>query len=161
MATANDRFQRKTAFRVGANASVNIPATAVTTIDFDVVLYDLGDNFDLVTNAYTVPLDGIYFFSANLCGFHQAGGDGRALMALYVGGVEVARGTDNQLRGTLINDRYNWLISTTVSVVAGDIVTARIQNVSGPAISGLAGHQLVYFTGYRIESESRTILGGS
>ena len=54
---------KKHAFLAGADiAGQSIPNSTVTTIDLDTTHFDSGGNFSTTTNAYTIPVDGIYFF---------------------------------------------------------------------------------------------------
>lgn len=155
------KFERKTAFRVTRSpTNMLAPAAAITVMDFNTIVYDVGSNFNLTTDTYVAPLNGIYSMQANWVAFVQAAGDSRALISLYVNGAEHSRGTDHQRRGTLINDRWSYAVSAELHLNEGDLVTARIQNVTGAQLQGLDGPQFIYFSGHRIQTESRTILGG-
>lgn len=155
------RFERKTAFRVNKPGSVQAVASgAEATVDFTGTIYDLGGNFDLAANAYVTPLNGIYAFTWSVETLAQGNGAGRVLTRLRANGTEIARGYDFTVRDFVTGDDNVWIGASQVLLNANDSVVVTLLVVSGPAQNIFAGVNGCSFTGYRIQSESRTILGG-
>ncbi|MBL0054361.1 MAG: hypothetical protein IPP29_24220 [Bacteroidetes bacterium] len=56
--------QPKVAFKA-AKATASIPHNQNTNINWTSELYDLSNNFDIVTKEFTVPVSGVYHFDAS------------------------------------------------------------------------------------------------
>lgn len=156
------RFERKTAFRVNRVGAVNqtFVAGAEATINYATIEYDLGNNFDLTNDWYVAPLDGIYVFSVRTETIAQANAAGRVVTRLFASAVELIRGDDNTVRDFVTNDVNSWGINGMCYLTAGQQVRATLFAVSGPNQLVQTGSANYFFTGYRIQTESRTILGG-
>lgn len=155
------RFQRKTAFSaVGANQ--NIPGGTSAVINYTSMQFDLGNNFDLAANEYITPLDGIYHFSMLVvCAFVNAN-TSRAYVSMEttVGPTEIIRGSDMSYTGHAGNFVFSLWLSAVYHLTGGTQVRLRAHSVAGSAFDLLGNQDFHYWGGYRIESESRTILGG-
>lgn len=163
MADAVPRFERKTAFRMFNNGfNQDVAGGANATVDFNGVLFDLGSNVNLTTNAYIVPNDGIYIFNAGVSFSAQSTAVSRILLALQSNGVEMSRGDDFTNRTLTAGDFNSMVLTAIVHLPMGASVTLLMANVVGPTarIAGDSSGRTVFLSGYRIQSESRTILGG-
>lgn len=155
------RFQRKTAFSVvGTNQAIGGGASAV--IDYGTITFDLGDNFDLANNEYVAPLDGIYHFSMYVvCQFTNAN-TSRAHVQIEdaATSTELIRGSDMSYTGHAAGFVFSHWLSSVYHLVAGARIRFRALSIAGSPYNMLANQDFHYWGGYRIESESRTILGG-
>lgn len=155
------RFQRKTAFRaVGANQ--NIPGGTSAVINYDSLSFDLGNNFNLTTNEYIVPIDGVYQFSQLVvCAFVNAN-TSRAYVSMETtaGPTEINRGSDMSYTAHAGNFVFSLWMSTLYHLTSQTAIRLRAHSVAGSPFDLLGNSDFHYWSGYRIESESRTILGG-
>lgn len=162
MPETNSRFERKTAFRVFADANQAVGSGGSVVVAFNQVSYDLGSNFDLATDVYAVPINGIYHFDASiLCQFDAASTSRHLLQLEDSAGTALWRGSDMSYTGHAIGFVITQWLSCQIYLTQGTLVRLRSSSVAGSAYTLLGGSRTFNWTGHRIQSESRTILGGA
>jgi len=76
-------------FRVYRNAAYSAPAGA-NKVPFDTIVYDPNNNFNTGTALYTIPVTGLYSFSARM----SVNGNVRTFFDFYINGVGQGRSND-------------------------------------------------------------------
>lgn len=154
------QFQRKTAFKVFStvNQTFTNPFGPADVVNFDTVMYDLGFNFDLVANRYTVPYQGLYQYNATFV----------VMAPLDVAEKGVAFGLFSQFGQQILgqsehykdfqtNDEHTMQMSGSHVFLKGDQLEIRATGNSAIFL-GQATGVYYYWAMYRVESESRTVL---
>lgn len=156
--TAVPRFQRKTAFKVFSTVNLT-PQVGGTTVDFTAATYDLGDNFNLTTNQYVIPYQGLYNYNCYFVGrFTGAGASSTPSLEM-----QSQFGTAFILYAETFNSHAN-LDVFSVSAAGSHIFQQgdQLRLVAFGANNHIyVGAEVSYYWSmYRVETESRTVLGG-
>lgn len=153
------QFQRKTAFQVFSSVNQTIASGGSSTVAFNTESLDQGNNFDLATERYTVPLNGLYRFDATLLCQFTAANTSRCLLVLETSaGGGLWRESDMSYTGHAINFVFTQALHATLLLTTGTVVQLKSQSVSGSGYTIIGGADLFVWSGYRVESESKTIL---
>lgn len=139
-----EAWRRQFAFRAISASNQAIGSGTAANITFGTEVFDFGGNF--AASTYTVPVDGLYWFYAEVNYNPTATVDDRGLLQIQVNAVEIARG-DIQNRGTVNGDLHTLNCGGLYVCTAGQSVIVNFNAVTGAVnlISGLAK-----FMGYRI-----------
>lgn len=153
---------QKHAFLAGGNSSGQaISNTTVTTIDLDTNHFDPGGNFDTSTNAYTVPVDGIYYFHGQVlwqaASVFNAGE--RTDLRLYRDSTHLAQVTKiiipEDASGASFTAFLHIQMNGLVELTAGQEMTMRIYQDTGVTqylYSGGGASTYTSFSGYLIQA---------
>ena len=156
-ADVKPQFQRKTAFKVATTLDQNPGFGAV--VDWNTIVYDLGTNFDLVNNRYTVPYQGLYQYSISLeCRSNDNPYTALVSLAIFSQFGEQIRGPID-IPNAGLNDRFTIAMSGSHVFAKDD----QVQTVAGSGgnftIFGTnSGLIACYWSMFRVETESRTVL---
>jgi hypothetical protein len=102
-----------------------------TKLNYTSVLHDPNNNFNTSTSAYTAPINGWYWLSANIRGSVSTGSNFRFDIAFYSNGSAIRSGGQNQ---TGSNDASTHVV-TVIYLVAGEQITVYINQNSGGNMS--------------------------
>lgn len=153
------RFERKTAFRVYSTVNQAVPGANSAVVNFNTIDYDLGNNFDLATDIYVVPLDGIYSFDVSILAQFDGASTSRHLIQLEdSASTALWRGSDMSYTGHAAGFVITQWLNCQIRLTQGLQVRLRSTNVAGSATTLLGGSRTFNWTGHRIQAESRTIL---
>lgn len=150
------QFQRKTAFKVYSTTNLT-PQVAGTTVNFTNKTYDLGNNFNLATDTYVVPYHGLYQYACYfVLAFTDAGASSTISLEMRsqfgVAFILFADTYKNHVGG----DQHSVLASGSHIFEKDDALFLRAYGANNHIYVGT--EESYYFTMYRIESESRTVL---
>lgn len=107
--------------------------------------HDSGNNFNLSTNNYEVPADGIYYFSLN-CGFSTFPTGNSVACSIRIRGVDLL-----SINGHQADDQNPKMTCSTVSELsAGDTIAAFIFQNSGSGQALDDENEVTHFEGFRI-----------
>lgn len=160
MAEAVPRFERKTGFHVQATVNKAVAGGGSTVLGFETVQFDSGNNFDIATDRYTVPLNGVYHFHASvLCQFTSANTSRNILQLETSAAVEQYRGSDMSYTTHALNFVFTQWLDVVAFLTQGTVLQMRSISIAGAGYTLIAGNYFRW-SGYRLQSESRTILGG-
>lgn len=155
------QFQRKTAFKVFNATGQNIPGGVSTLVDFTGALYDLGANFNLTTNQFVVPYQGIYHYNATFLVLSAAlDASLEVSMGLFTQFGQQIFGQGETWQNSLVTDLHTLQMSGSHLFAKDDQCEIRIAADGNIVLPGSATGALFFWSMYRVESESRTILGG-
>lgn len=150
------QFQRKTAFKVFSTVN-QAPQVAGTIVDFTAKTYDLGANFDLVNNQYVIPYQGLYQYACMFVMSFTAAGPSTSMS------LELT--TQFGVEFILFGATYkNYAISDSqVAQAAGSHIFQKGDEVRLRAFGSnqfvFVGAEVAYYWSmFRVESESRTVL---
>ncbi|HRC33068.1 MAG TPA: hypothetical protein PK736_06460 [Bacteroidia bacterium] len=150
--------QPKVAFKA-AKATASIPHNQNTNINWTSELYDLSNNFDIVTKEFTVPVSGVYHFDASFY-FH--------LSSLVYNLSEANITIQSNRNGTIsylsshdgvikINTSYSQAISATsvdARLLAGDKVYVQVIQFNGGSLTATqaaaTSEAVHYFSGHLV-----------
>ena len=126
------RAWRNSAYTSGANFN---------KVPFDSESYDVGSDFDAVTNnRFTAPVSGYYIFTARM----STTATTRLLLILYKNGAAVSRGSD----GGLPTGWYGSTLSDILYLAATDYIELWTYTPTGIAFE--TGEGLLYLSGHLI-----------
>lgn len=157
-------FERKTAFEYFLNDSDTIVSFAggIVLVPFDVVTYDAGANVSQPQHAYVAPLAGIYTIIAMITLQQIADGSVRSAASLVRNGAAGIATTNQIVRGGLQNDEHAHVIAKSVRLTKGDVlqIYVGLTLTAAPSCRIVGNIQGIdtYFSGHRLQAESRTIL---
>lgn len=139
---STNQVQSSCAFRMYRTAALNSPAGTTGAMAFDTKEFDLGNNCNTTTGAFTVPFDGIY----SLTGHVSLGSANTGIFIVLIGknGGDLIRGVDIRVNST----NKSGMVSETVKLAAGDVITIRVftdvsvaHDVTAPAaLNTFSGH---------------------
>lgn len=114
-------------------------------MNLDGEVFDLGNDYDNTTNyRFNAPVDGLYFFNANLV-VSNAGLSEQAIVAIYVNG---ALNAFNKSYGTSASDDPATCVSTLVQLSAGDYVEYYADATADVDVD--TGSESTFFMGYLV-----------
>lgn len=156
------QLQRKTAFSVTGIGIQNVPSNTAPFVVWDTIVYDAGSNFDTAGNRYIAPLNGLYQLNCLMnCSFTAAPQAGAFVTSVFNvnSGATLYVGTRFHPRGAQSGDNFTLVLTASVLLVKGDSVRVAVSaNGSPSGFDIFATQSFRYFSGFRLESESRTIL---
>ena len=147
------------AFLAGGNISgQELPNLQTTTIDLDTVHFDPGGNFSTSTNAYTAPVDGIYFFHGQV--LYQFGtvfnAGERTDIRLYKDGAHSPTITTILIpdEGNNYTNFFHPKMNGITSCTAGQEITMRVYQATGVSqytYANSSNAKYTSFSGYLIQ----------
>jgi len=138
------------AFGAYSNSTTTLAASSFTKVQFQIKEFDMGDNYDNVTNyRFVAPLNGIYHFDS-LVTVNDANVVTTSMynVSLYINGSEYKQGN----QGTIYNGASSTSnISVDVQLSGGDYVEIYCQNNNSVTTVGTDATQITtWFSGYYI-----------
>jgi hypothetical protein len=134
------------AFKASLSGNMNAPSQSTwTTITYNTTEFDIGNNFNTSTNAFTAPVTGVYHFYHSMSYIANTGSESGGIIAIYDVTNSTSLGiVDFYIKGS--NARYGSCCSCIASLAAGTQIVGRIYGPSRGVDSG-TGTQL---SGYLI-----------
>lgn len=137
---ASEKLHATLAFRAHRASNQTLSAAVFNKILFSNEDWDYGSDFDLSTNRFVAPVDGLYHFD-----FRGVAASGsRGLATFYKNGVEVTRGADVE---GVTNPRGR-MCSADIELLVGDYIEFYVYSLSAGAASG-SSHEL-WATGHLV-----------
>lgn len=134
-ASLNTGFWAYSSPQVIANATYE-------TIEFANETFDDGQNYNTSTYEYTVPEDGVYFFSA-LARWHNFSSATYSTLTFNKNGQGILISSGYHVAGALF-DSVTW--NGTVKLIAGDKISFKVRQDSGDSVtlttSNFSGHRI-------------------
>lgn len=134
-------------FRVYRNGAQSISSGVSTSLDFNNESFDSHNAYNLVTNQFIAPTNGVYFFNARVSMNNvYTGTPNQFNFELYKNGSLQAQGPV-QVGYPGYTD-YATTLNSTLSLVSGDIIQIRLTHDAGSAKSTACDSTSCYFEGY-------------
>lgn len=127
------------AFSVYPGSATAIAVNSPTKVGFYTQIFDLGGDFDLSTGTFTAPVDGFYWFGAQL---ELTTSTKRAFLKAHKNGAVYRRGLD--LTSTT---QRSTQIQFQTHMTAGDTMEIYAQTSDGADVSNVTASNVGYFQG--------------
>ena len=128
-------------FKANLSGNMNAPSQSTwTTITYNTKAFDIGNNFNTSTNAFTAPVTGIYYFYHSMSYIANTGSESSGIISIYdVTNSTVLSNVDFYIKGS--DARYGSCCSAIASLAAGTQIVGRIYGPPRGVDSG-SGTQL-------------------
>lgn len=153
------KFQRKTAFKVYSSTGQSLSAGVPVKLNWTAALYDLGNNFNLTTDQYVVPYQGLYQYNVLLVNVNTpAAATYGVTIAFFSQLGQVIVGDIRNFKNAVVNDQQAIQCSGSHVFSKDDQLEVRAASDVNTTLAGSATGALFFWSMYRVETESRTVL---
>jgi hypothetical protein len=140
------KLGNKTKFHAYLNSAQSVNTGTDTKVQMGTELFDTGSNYDNATNyRFTAPIDGYYFFYAQLFAGNLALDKFWRCVIRVNGTTDIAK---NQVVSQNSADDLTAVTTTLVYLTAGQYVEVYVNHDTGSARNVASGRESTYFFGY-------------